>query len=55
MGEAICVIIGLLFLFGSVSIFISMIADKHYERPVKHSAVDNDLDDIIIASEFLED
>lgn len=55
MGEAICVIIGLLFLFGSVSIFISMITEKHYERPVKHSAVDNDLDDIIIASEFLEE
>ena len=55
MGEAICVIIGLLFLFGSVSIFMSLITDKHYERPVKHSAVDNDLDDIIIASELLED
>ena len=54
MGEAICTIIALLFIFGSISIFMSIITDKHYHEPVKHSAVDDDLDDIIIADEFLE-
>ena len=55
MGEFICTVIGLLFLFGSVSIFMSLITDKHYEQPVKHSAIDNDLDDIIVANELWED
>ena len=47
MGELLCTVIGLLFIFGSVSIFMSMITDKHYEHPVKHSAIDNDLDDML--------
>ena len=55
MGEAICTIIALLFIFGSVSIFMSFITDKHYHRPVKHSAIDDDLEDIIIAAEFMEE
>tara|TARA_B100001778_G_scaffold302117_1_gene278565 strand:- start:1603 stop:1782 length:180 start_codon:yes stop_codon:yes gene_type:complete len=55
MGEIICTIIGLLFIFGSVSIFMSMITDKHYEHPVKHSAIDNDLEDMMIAEELFED
>lgn len=55
MGEIVCTIIGLLLIFGSVSIFMSMITDKHYEHPVKHSAVDNDLEDMIIAEELFED
>ena len=55
MGELLCTVIGLLFIFGSVSIFMSMITDKHYEHPVKHSAIDNDLDDMIIAEELFED
>ncbi len=55
MGEAICTIIGLLFIFGSISIFMSIITDKHYYRPVKHSAIDNDLADVIIADEFLNE
>lgn len=55
MGEFICTVIGLLFLFGSVSIFMSLITDKHYEQPVKHSAIDNDLDDMIVANELWED
>ena len=54
MGELLCTVIGLLFIFGSVSIFMSMITDKHYEHPVKHSN-DNDLDDMIIAEELFED
>ena len=55
MGEAIATIIGLLFLYGSISIFISLIVEKHEDKPVKHSAVDNDLTDVIIADEFLND
>ena len=34
MGELICTIIGLLFLFGSFSIFMSIIVDKHDEDPL---------------------
>ena len=55
MGEAICTIIGLLFIFGSISIFMSMVTDKHYHHPIKHSAVDNDLADVIIADEIFDD
>lgn len=55
MGEAICTIIGLLFIFGSLSIFMSMITDKHYDKPVKHSAIDNDLADVIIADQVFND
>ena len=54
MGEAICAAIGILFIFGSVSIFMSLITEKHYHRPVKHSAIDNDLEDIIIADELFD-
>ena len=55
MGEAICAIIGLLFILGSISTFMSLITDKHYHQPVKHSAVDNDLDDVIIADELFSE
>ena len=55
MGEAICAAIGILFIFGSVSIFMSLITDKHYYRPVKHSAVDNDLEDVMIVDEVFDD
>ena len=55
MGEAICTVIGMLFIFGSISIFMSMITDKHYHQPVKHSAIDNDLADVTIADEVFED
>ena len=55
MGEALCTIIGLLFIFGSVSIFMSIITDKHYNEPVKHSAIDNDLADVIIADQVFND
>ncbi len=55
MGEAICTIIGLLFIWGSISIFMSLITEKHYTKPVKHSAIDNDLEDVIIADEFFND
>jgi len=49
MGEIVCIIIGFLFLFGSISTFMSLITEKHYTHPVKHSAIDNDLADVIIA------
>ena len=55
MGEIFCTIIGLLFIFGSISVFASLITEKHYERPVKHSAIDNDLTDVIIADELFMD
>ena len=61
MGELICTILGLFFLFGSFSIFMSMITDKHYQQPVKHSAIDDDLEDltdamdVVIMDEFLEE
>ena len=55
MGEAICTIIGLLFIFGSMSIFMSLITDKHYHKPVKHSAIDNDLADVMIVDQVFND
>ena len=55
MGEIISTLIGLLFMFGAISIFISLIVDKHDAIPVKHSAIDNDLTDVIIADELFDD
>jgi hypothetical protein len=55
MGEIFCTIIGLLFIFGSISIFASLITEKHYEHPVRHSVIDNDLEDVIIADELFMD
>ena len=55
MGEAICTIIGLLFMFGSISIFMSLITEKHHTHPVKHSAIDNDLADVIIVDQVFDD
>ncbi len=55
MGEIISTLIGLLFMFGAISIFISLIVDKHDTIPVKHSAIDNDLTDVIIADELFND
>lgn len=62
MGEFISTVIGLLFLVGSFCIFKSMIADKHYERPVKHNAFDEndelqdltDAIDVMVMDEFSE-
>ena len=55
MGELISTVIGILFLWGSISIFISLIVEKHDTRPVKHSAIDNDLTDVMIADELFDD
>ena len=55
MGELVCTVIALLFLFGSFSIFMSVIVDKHDQDPVRHGVLDKDTDDIIIAAEFLEE
>ena len=56
MGEVICAAIGILFLFGSMSIIMSIITDKHYDDPiVKNKTIEEDLEDIIIAAEFMED
>ena len=55
MGEAICTIIGLLFIFGSISIFMSIVTDKHYHHPVKHSAIDNDLADVMIVDQVFDE
>ena len=55
MGEAICTIIGLLFVFGSISVFISLITDKHYYKPVKHGAIDNDVADVMIVDQVFDD
>ena len=42
-------------MFGSISIFISLIVEKHDRTPVKHSAIDNDLTDVMIADELFDD
>ena len=55
MGEIVATVIGLLFIFGSISIFTSLIVDKHHTRPDTHSAIDNDLTDVIIADELFAD
>ena len=49
MGEAICTVIGFLFLFGSFSIFMSIITEKHYDVPIK-----DDVTDFVIAKELTE-
>jgi len=54
MGEILATVIGLLFMFGSISVFISLIVEKHHTRPVKHSAIDNDLTDVMIADELFD-
>ncbi len=54
MGEAVCTIIGRVCLWGAVSVFMSLITEKHHTRPVKHSAIDNDLADVMIASDLEE-
>ena len=54
MGEIVATVIGLLFIFGSISIFTSLIVEKHERTPVKHSAIDNHLTDVIIADEFFD-
>jgi hypothetical protein len=55
LGELVATAVGLLFMFGAISIFMSLITDKHYHKPVKHSAIDNDLTDVIIADEVFDD
>ena len=55
LGEIVSTVIGLLFMFGSISIFISLIVEKHDNKPVMHSAIDNDLTDVIIADELFDD
>tara|TARA_B100001094_G_scaffold209104_1_gene203040 strand:+ start:327 stop:542 length:216 start_codon:yes stop_codon:yes gene_type:complete len=55
MGEVVATLIGLLFMFGALSIFLSLILEKHDTRPVKHSVIDNDLTDVIIAEELFDD
>ena len=52
LGE---LVVGLLFMFGAISIFMSLIIEKHDNHPVKHSAIDNDLTDVIIADEVFDD
>ena len=42
-------------MFGSISMFISLIVEKHHTIPVKHSAIDNDLTDVMIADELFND
>ena len=55
IGELVVTVIGFLFMFGAISIFTSLIIDKHDTRPVKHSAIDNDLTDVMIADELFND
>jgi hypothetical protein len=55
LGELVATVIGLLFMFGAISIFMSLIIEKHDNHPVKHSAIDNDLTDVIIADEIFDD
>ena len=55
MGELICTIVGLLFIFGCISIFMSIVTDKHYHHPVKHSAIDNDLADVMIVDQVFDE
>ena len=39
----------------SNKLFMSLIIEKHDNHPVKHSAIDNDLTDVIIADEVFDD
>jgi len=55
MGELICTIIGLLFLFGSFSIFMSVIVDKHDEDPVQHGILDKNAEDVMLVDEVFID
>lgn len=53
MAEALLTIIGLLFIVGSVSIFTSLIVDKHHYRPLP--IPNGDRSDFAIAGEVLRD
>lgn len=55
LGELVATAVGLLFMFGAISIFMSLIIEKHDNHPVKHSAIDNDLTDVIIADDLFDD
>ena len=55
LGQIVSTVIGLLFMFGAISIFMSLIVEKHSNHPVKHSAIDNDLTDVMIADELFDD
>lgn len=53
MAEAFLTIVGLLFMFGSISIFISMIVEKHHYRPLP--IPNGERSDFAIAGEILAD
>jgi hypothetical protein len=53
MAEAFLTIVGLLFMLGSISIFISMVVDKHHYRPLP--IPNGDRSDFAIAGEVLRD
>ena len=55
MGELVCTVIALLFLFGSFSIFMSVIVDKHDEDPVKHGVLDKNVEDAMLVDEVFID
>ncbi len=55
MGELFATVLGLLFICGSVSIFTSLIADKHYQKPMKENSLDDDAMDVILMDDVFEE
>lgn len=55
MGELISTIIGLLVVVGSFSLFRSLIADKHYQQPMKQNSIDDDAVDVILMNEVFDE
>ncbi len=53
MAEAFLTIVGLLFMLGSISIFVSIVVDKHHYRPLP--IPNGDRSDFAIAGEVLRD
>lgn len=55
MGELISTIIGLLVVVGSFSLFRNLIADKHYQQPMKQNSIDDDAVDVILMNEVFDE
>jgi hypothetical protein len=55
MGELLATVLGLLFICGSVSIFTSLIADKHYQKPMKENSLDDDAIDVILMDDVFDE
>ena len=55
MGELFATVLGLLFLGGSISIFMSLIVEKHSITPMKENSLDDDAVDVILMDDVFDE